>query len=121
MTKAPQQETTSAHKEAFQPVPVTSPAANPWAFRLRCLVDLQLATIVQHLRPALASLSGQVIHVGAGKSTWRAWLPQDTRYHGIDVGYADDFGMTACIGEVTYYNGKIMPLADSSFDAALCI
>ena len=42
--------------EAFQPISVKPPSANPVAFALRCLVDLQLGTIVEHLRPAMAGL-----------------------------------------------------------------
>ena len=107
--------------ESFQPVPVTSPVNHPLAFRLRCLVDLQLATIVQYLRPALAGLHGRVLDVGAGQSPWRAWLPQGTQYQGIDVGHAADFGMAAQGNDVIYYAGKAMPLPDTAFDAVLCI
>lgn len=107
--------------EGFQPIPVTSPSDHPLVFRLRCLVDLQLNTIVQQLRPALATLKGRVIDVGAGESPWRIWLPNGTEYQGIDVGHASDFGMKAKDGDIVYYDGKIMPFPDNSFDSALCI
>lgn len=107
--------------EAFQPRHITSPTGHPLIFRLRCLVDLQLNTIVQQLRPALSSLRGKVLDVGAGESPWRTWLPTGTEYQGIDVGYAGDFGMTARGGDMIYYDGKVMPLSDNSFDSALCI
>jgi SAM-dependent methyltransferase len=107
--------------ENFQPIPVVSPVEHPVAFRLRCIVDLQLATIVQHLRPAIADLHGQVLDVGAGQSPWRAWLPTDAHYQGIDVGHAVDFGMATDRGDVIYYDGLTMPLADACFDAVLCI
>lgn len=107
--------------EAFQPIPVTSPNERPIIFRLRCLVDLQLNTIVQQLRPALATFRGRVIDIGAGQSPWRVWLPIGTEYQGIDVGHAGDFGMTVRHNDVIYYDGKIMPFPDNSFDSALCI
>ncbi len=108
-------------REGFQPIPVQSPEAHPWAFRLRCIVDLQLATIVQFLQPALGSLQGRVLDVGAGQSPWRSWLPKTTEYLGIDVGHAGEFGMDTQRSDVIYYDGLTMPLADNSFDAVLCV
>ncbi|MCY1170201.1 MAG: class I SAM-dependent methyltransferase [Pseudomonadota bacterium] len=121
MTNALKEEVPSVSVEVFQPVPITSPAERPIFFWLRCLVDLQLATIVQYLRPALTGLGGQVVDVGAGEAPWRAWLPPGVSYQGIDVGHAGDFGMTTTPGDIIYYDGKIMPLPDNTFDAALCI
>lgn len=109
------------HHEEFQPIAVTSPVERPLAFYLRCLVDLQLATIVQHLRPALAGLNGRVIDVGAGESPWRGWLPQHTSYQGIDINSAANFRMSVQHRDVIYYDGNIMPFADATFNAALCI
>ncbi|MCG2593050.1 class I SAM-dependent methyltransferase [Ramlibacter sp. XY19] len=110
-----------AEREGFKPVPVVIPGAAPWKFALRCVVDLQLATIVRALRPALAQLPpGVVLDVGAGQSPWRGWLPAHCRYMGLDVANAGDFGM-AHGDDITYYDGKHIPFADQSFDAALCI
>jgi SAM-dependent methyltransferase len=107
--------------EAFQPIPVAPPSANPAAFALRCLVDLQLGTIVEHLRPAMAALPpGAILDVGAGQSPWREWLPAHCRYVGLDVAHAGDFGMAGS-GDVVTYDGGVMPFADASFDGALCI
>lgn len=107
--------------EGFKPIPVTSPANAPLVFALRCAVDLQLSTIAQYLRPALTGLTGAVLDVGAGQSPWRCWLPDATTYQGIDIGNAADFGMRPEIQDVTYYAGAQMPLADSTYDAVLCI
>lgn len=107
--------------EHFQPIAVRSPASHPWAFRLRCLVDLQLATIARCLRPAMQELAGDVLDVGAGQSPWREWLPPGVPYQGIDVGYAADFGMQPSTPDVVYYDGTTMPLESSTFDAVLCI
>lgn len=116
-----QREDRHAHQEEFRPIPVTSPVDRPLAFSLRCLVDLQLATIVQYLRPALAGLNGRVIDVGAGESPWRGWLPPHASYQGIDINSAANFRMSVQHHDVIYYDGNIMPFADGTFDAALCI
>jgi SAM-dependent methyltransferase len=110
-----------AQGEGFKPVPVTLPGASPWKFALRCVVDLQLATIVKPLRPALAQLPpGTVVDVGAGQSPWRGWMPAHCRYVGLDIANAGDFGMSR--GEdITYYDGKTIPFPPRTFDAALCI
>lgn len=108
-------------REGFKPIPVTSPANAPLVFFLRCVVDLQLATIARYLRPALKDLRGTVLDVGAGQSPWRGWLPSSATYQGIDIAYAADFGMQPKAKDVIYYPGEKMPLADNSYDAVLCI
>lgn len=108
-------------QEQFQPIAVTSPIQHPLLFRLRCLVDVQLGSIVKLLRPRLASLRGSVLDVGAGESPWRDWLSADTTYHGIDVGNSDDFGMSRERADITYYDGRKIPFADAAFDNAICI
>lgn len=107
--------------EGFQPIAVESPTAHPVLFRLRCLVDLQLGTIVKELRPSLEQVTGRVLDVGAGQSPWRAWLPASTNYQGIDVGYANEFGMKDGHSDIIYYDGRLMPFGDATFDAVLCI
>jgi SAM-dependent methyltransferase len=107
--------------ESFKPIAVKPPAASPLLFRVRCMVDLQLSSIVTQLQPALASLSGDVLDVGAGESPWREWLPPQATYHGLDIGNASDFGMHSDRSDITYYDGGVMPFGDGSFDAAICI
>ena len=107
-------------KETCQPVPVRAPGDNHLLFWLRCFFDLQLKTIVQHLRPAMAGLKGRILDVGAGESPWRGWLPADSSYYGLDVDSAADFGLKRR-PDVTYYNGRELPFADEFFDGALCI
>lgn len=107
--------------EGFQPVAVGSPARHPALFALRCVVDVQLATIARPLREALRSVRGAVLDVGAGLSPWRDWLPEGVQYQGIDVGNAAEFGMGTARPDLIYYDGALMPLAAGRFDAALCI
>lgn len=108
-------------QEGFQPIAVESPAARPLLFAMRCLVDLQLCTIVKELRPAIAQVKGSVLDVGAGQSPWRAWLPPAAKYQGIDVGYASEFGMDGGLPDVVYYDGRVMPFGEALFDCALCV
>ncbi len=107
--------------EQFQPISVKDPTAHPWRFRLRCLVDLQLATISRHLRPAMSGMNGRILDVGAGEAPWRGWLPADTTYLGIDVENSDDFGMGRARTDVVYYDGNEMPFDDASFEGVLCV
>ncbi|QCP50766.1 class I SAM-dependent methyltransferase [Trinickia violacea] len=108
-------------QERFQPIAVTSPCQHPWLFKLRCLVDVQLGSIVKHLRPALSRLRGRVLDVGAGESPWRDWLPRGTTYQGIDIGNAADFGMSGGRNDIKYYDGTRIPFDDAEFDSAICI
>jgi SAM-dependent methyltransferase len=107
--------------EGFKPISVKKPSANRLLFLVRCLVDLQLMTIVRYLRPAMAHLEGKVLDVGAGESPWREWLPDTASYRGIDVGNAGEFGMEQGRDEITYYDGRTIPFPDATFDGAICI
>lgn len=108
-------------KEQFRPIAVKPPSERLWLFRLRCLVDLQLGTIVKRLRPELQALDGQILDVGAGESPWREWLSATASYRGIDVGNASEFGMRPDRKDITYYDGGVIPFADAAFDGAICI
>jgi SAM-dependent methyltransferase len=109
-------------KEEFKPVSVKAPSSNNLAFRLRCFVDLQLATIVQALKPAMAALPvGDILDVGAGESPWREWLPAGARYVGVDIDNADEFGMSQLSSDVQSYDGATMPFKDRKFDGGICV
>jgi SAM-dependent methyltransferase len=109
------------HAEIFKPVSVKSPSVNPLFFWLRCIMDLQLRTIVLFLQPALHRVKGNILDIGAGESPWYEWLPEKTFYVGLDVYSADKFGMTAARKDLIYYDGKIVPFDASSFDVVLCV
>lgn len=108
-------------RESFQPISVKQPDAHPLLFWFRCFVDLQLATIVKHLRPALSVLRGSVLDVGAGQSPWRNWLPASVAYRGLDIVEADEFGMGQTRPDITYYDGRVMPFGAAEFDNVICI
>jgi SAM-dependent methyltransferase len=110
-----------ANSESFKPISVKSPSSNPYAFWLRCVVDLQLKTIVSFLKPALSEEKGKILDVGAGESPWHEWIHNKENYVGLDLYNADKFGMTPARKEIIYYDGKIMPFDAESFDTVLCI
>lgn len=100
---------------------MTTPAASPLKFKLRCLVDLQLATIARFLKPAMAELPpGTILDVGAGRARWRGWLPPGSRYQGVDIASAGDSGSSAR-QDIVFYDGTTIPFADGSFEGAICI
>ncbi len=107
--------------ESFKPVPLAAPAVSTLKFKLRCLVDLQLATIVRFLKPAMAGLPlGTILDVGAGRARWRGWLPPGSRYQGVDIAEAGECDMSAR-QDIVLYDGTTIPFADGSFDGAICI
>lgn len=104
--------------EPLQPIAVRTD--RPVLFALRCLLDLQLLTIVRFLRRELRGWRGPVLDVGAGEAPWRSLLPEGVEYVGVDVEHAGDFGMRRQPG-IVYYDGIRLPFADGSFAYALCI
>jgi SAM-dependent methyltransferase len=108
-------------QEAFQPISVKPPSSNPALFWIRCHIDLQLGTIVKYLRPAMSELRGRILDVGAGESPWKEWLSPHCQYQGIDVDNAAEYGMLAGRPDVVYYDGRVIPFPDASFDGAICI
>ncbi|MBB1598191.1 bifunctional 2-polyprenyl-6-hydroxyphenol methylase/3-demethylubiquinol 3-O-methyltransferase UbiG [Achromobacter sp. UMC46] len=107
-------------KEEMKPVPVSSPLGNPLAFALRCLLDLQLKTIVDFLKPRLSALEGNVLDVGAGNAPWKSYLPAGVQYVGLDVDKADEFNMRPDT-DIVYYPGGKFPFDDGIFANALCV
>lgn len=88
-------------------------------FLLRLTGDLQTNTIYRDLRRELAGFSGRLLDVGCGNSPFRHLLdPAVTRYQGVDVAVAADFGYQN--PDTVYYDGHVLPFPDASFDAVLC-
>jgi SAM-dependent methyltransferase len=107
-------------RESFQPIPVRPRSEARLQFIARCVLDLQFLTIHRFLEARLTALSGSVLDVGAGEAPWREYLGDAARYTGIDVERADDFGMRRDPA-IVYYDGKVMPFPDGSFDHVLCV
>jgi len=107
--------------ESFKPISVKSPSVNPLFFWFRCIIDLQLKTIVSFLRPALKQLGGNILDVGAGESPWLKWIFKKASYVGVDLESATDFGMTTVRKNIIYYDGQNLPFDSESFDVVLCV
>lgn len=87
-------------------------------FHLRLMADLQTNTIYRDLQQ-LRKISGRILDVGCGNSPFRPLLnPATTEYQGIDVQEAASFGYRN--PDTVYYDGKVIPFPDHSFDAILC-
>lgn len=107
--------------EGFQPRAHWAPTTplRRVLFRLRLMVDLQTNSIHRDLRRELAGFSGRLLDVGCGNSPFRHLLdPATTRYQGVDVAAAADFGYRN--PDTVYYDGHVLPFPDASFDAVLC-
>ena len=114
-------EKTGIELEQFKPISVKSPSSSKFVFWLRCFFDLQLASIVKYLKPALRSLSGNLLDVGTGESPWKYWLPANVVFKGLDIYSSSKFGMKSCRDDVVYYDGVSFPFVNSTFDCVLCI
>ena len=55
-------------RENFKPIAIEAPSKNPWLFRIRCWVDLQLASVAKPLHSALQGFAGTGVDIGAGQS-----------------------------------------------------
>lgn len=88
-------------------------------FYLRLVGDLQTNTIYRDLRRHLAGISGKILDVSCGNSPFRHLLnPVTCAYQGIDVQEAASFGYRN--PDTVYYDGRVIPFADASFDVLLC-
>ena len=105
--------------EIFQPKQVRR--NQPWLFRFRCIIDLQLSTIFKHLRVQVPRLGGDLLDVGAGDSPWRSLLRTDVKYFGLDVSNSNDFKMSSAGDDITYYDGEMFPFPGEKFMSVLCI
>jgi SAM-dependent methyltransferase len=107
--------------EGFQPRAHWAPTTplRRLLFLLRLTADLQTNSIYRDLRRELAGFSGRLLDVGCGNSPFRHLLnPATTRYQGVDVAAAADFGYQN--PDTVYYDGHVLPFPDASFDAVLC-
>jgi len=107
-------------EEITKPIPVKGPENSRALFFIRQIFDLQLKTIVSHLRTLLPTFRGSVLDIGAGESPWRFLIDSTVSYQGLDIKSADQFGMSEQ-RDVIYYDGSIYPFLDCTFDAAICV
>lgn len=102
------------------PAPPHLPPGDSWGsrarFRLRTIVDFQVASVHRHIAPWLREAIGNVLDVGCGAQPYRHLLPPHCRYQGLDwTGAGEHFAYHA--PDTAYYSGDIFPFGDASFDA----
>lgn len=111
----------NAAVEAFKP-PVFKPnttALNRLENRLRRFLDLQSGSGWRDVKRELASAEGSLLDIGCGAQVYRALVPADVAYHGVDTIDAKlRFGYE--IPDTHYFEGDDWGTPDAHFDTALC-
>lgn len=112
-------QTSPKRRERFPPPP-NLPPADTWygwgLFLARQWADLQVASVLQHLKPWLASRAGDLLEVGCGAQPYRHFVPDACTYCGLEwQGSEEHFGYKA--PDTSYYSGGRFPFDDSAFDA----
>jgi len=89
--------------------------ASRLSYRLRSLLDLQVASVLRALKPWLAGLKGNVLEVGCGAQPYRHLIPSRCAYLGMDWHKAQTaFGYRAA--DVIHFDGRTFPLKEGFFD-----
>lgn len=84
-------------------------------FFLRKVADLQVASVLQHLQPWLAELSGEVLEVGCGAQPYRHLVPKLCHYRGLDWQGAEQLFQYKS-NDTIYYDGESFPFENHTFD-----
>ncbi len=105
-------------KDKF-PCPLNLPPGNTLRGKVRFFVkswaDLQMASVLQKLKPWLSMLNGNVIEVGSGLQPYRHYIPKNCIYKSLDFDKSEDrFGYKAY--DTVYYSGERFPFDDNSFN-----
>jgi ubiquinone/menaquinone biosynthesis C-methylase UbiE len=108
-------------QEEFKPISVKYDES--WSgrilFSIRCLVDLQVRTVYAFLRRTVPTMQGKVLDVGCGESPYAHLLTTGASYTGIDIVYADQFGMNAK-NHIMTFDGRTLPFSNEYFDNIIC-
>jgi SAM-dependent methyltransferase len=84
-------------------------------FLMRTVLDMQVASVLQHLCPWLDERSGTLLEVGCGAQPYRHLVPATCRYTGLDWEQAEEH-FNYRLPDTVYYDGERFPFADGSFD-----
>ena len=107
--------------EDFKPISVKYDKS--WSgrllFAIRRLVDLQVRTVYGFLKRIVPAMQGKVLDVGCGESPYAHLLTAASSYTGIDIVYADRFGMTVK-NDIITFDGRTLPFSNEYFDHIIC-
>lgn len=111
--------THQVNSEGFPPVSNTPPGHTLFGklrFVARTFMDMQVASVVRHLRPWLQQRSGTLLEVGCGAQPYRHLVPAACRYTGLD-GEEAEVHFNYRLPDTVYYQGDTFPFEDGSFDS----
>jgi len=101
---------TDLYREKAKPIASPSGRSAIW----RSLVDLKVASILLSIHRILSTARGAVLEVGCGNQPYR-FLFKDVVYRAIDHSRSEQFTFVRK-PDVTYFDGSIFPVDDSSHD-----
>jgi SAM-dependent methyltransferase len=104
--------------EQFSPPPNLPPGGSfkgRVMFKFRKIADLQVRSVLLHLAPWLAGLSGRVLEIGCGAQPYRHLIPEGCNYQGLDWEKSEEYFHYRTTDTV-YYEGGQFPFADGTFD-----
>lgn len=84
-------------------------------FALRLVADLQVISVVRHLRAWAQSLSGAVLEVGCGAQPYRHLLPASCAYQGLEWTESKRY-FSYEPPDTAYYDGGAFPFQEGAFD-----
>lgn len=74
-----------------------------------------MASVLQHLKPWFATLSGSVLEVGCGEQPYRDLIPESCSYGGLEWEGSQQY-FAYGNEDTTYYDGDVFPFQGESFD-----
>jgi SAM-dependent methyltransferase len=105
-------------QDQFLPLPNLPPGktlGGRMIFSLRQIADLQVASVLLHLKPWLKKTTGQLLEVGCGAQPYRFLVPPACKYQALDWEGAQKYFQYK-IPDTVYYDGKFFPFEPKSFD-----
>lgn len=104
--------------EQFRPPPNDPPGdtlLGKLRFTGRTVADLQVSSVLQHLKPWLADIRGTVLEVGCGAQPYRHFVSAGCQYTGLDWDQAEE-GFSYRTPDTIYYDGGEFPFTETTFD-----
>jgi SAM-dependent methyltransferase len=84
-------------------------------FFARLILDMQVASVYQHVGPWLRERRGTLLEVGCGAQPYRHLVTAACRYTGLDWEQSEA-NFNYRLPDTFYYDGEKFPFADGSFD-----
>lgn len=107
--------------EDYRPKAHTPPTGffNAIRFNIRLMVDLSVVSVYRHVKIFLQKTNGNLLDLGCGESPYRFLVNEKTtNYFGVDIADAVNFDYQRT--DITHFDGKKIPFADTYFDFIIC-